>query len=187
MNLENLMFRLLAQAQEFFGPRNPNYNVTVEVADVPAARVIAMPDRYVIRLPRAYATDRLQVVWGIGHECGHVICGSRTPYVTALEEGACTISAIDAIGDQRDSIKAQYGEIPLGLPGLDSDYWYSEYLVFRLLDHDRDAIRKIREHQPRLSLADADLIRECVPSVGRRLADQLATKLTTTVQEFTNG
>ena len=182
LTLQALMFCLLAKAQELFGPRDPRYSVTVTLADVPTPRVVSGPDHFEILFPSAYATDRLQVVYGIGHEVGHVICDSHAPFVTRIEEGACEINAIDSIGIQREWITAQYGAIPVGFPDPNPDYWYSEYLVFRLLDHDQKAIRKIRERQPQLSLASADLILECVPAVSRRLAEQLAVRLTTTTE-----
>lgn len=178
MNLETLMFKLLAEAQELFGPRDPRYRVAIEAADISGAKTVspnptiasALPECLLIVVPLSCLDNPWHAVYYTSHEVGHVICGPSLGYTTNIEEGACVVHTVDSISR---FIMHKDGYC---MHSPQPKYWRAEYYVCQLLYHEPRAIRLIRERCPKLSMVDADLICECVPSIDRRLAEKLATE-----------
>ena len=92
----------------------------------------------------------------------HLLSPSGQRNALAVEEGLATIFC--------DEISERHG---LGLRSLDPPYITAKDRVTRLLNHDRDVVRKMRMINPTFRSWTAEFISELVSGLDPQLAEEL--------------
>lgn len=142
---------MLKTAEEMYGPRDKDYTILgVEfVGDNPRIWYPGNCKNIAIQLGASAMRSLEQACYQLAHECVHLLCPTGGEGATNLEEGiACYNSAY-------------YMRTQLGQPNWQStlpSYMKSEKLVTKIMNADKDSIKRMREQEFNISNISKSLL-----------------------------
>lgn len=154
--LTSRLGRLLATAEERYGPRDKSYTpLGVEFGgDGPGLWYPGNRGNVSIRLGRSAADDPSQAFFQLAHEVIHLLAPSGGMHAPVFEEGLATAFADEQASAHRSSWRSAA-----------PDYLAAKALVVRLLTKNPDAVRDIRTNEPSFSNWSPDLIEKAAPGL----------------------
>jgi len=156
----------LHKAETLYGPRDTSYFFAGFEFGPTNPRVWYPGDRkhIVIQLSSIARVSFPHAIYQLAHEVVHLLAPSGGRNANVLEEGLAT---------HFSEIYLQEAANIVIHPGIPS-YAVARDLLRQLLSIDGDAIRKLRQREPKFYLMTADLITAVIPGVPKKLAEQLA-------------
>lgn len=142
---------MLREAEEMYGPRDKDYTILgVEfVGDNARIWYPGNCKNIAIQLGVSAMTSLEQACYQLAHECVHLLCPTGAASSNNLEEGlACYNSA-------------HYMRTQLGQPNWESSlpsYIKSEKLVTKIMNSDKDSIKRMREQEFNISKISKSLL-----------------------------
>jgi hypothetical protein len=179
--LASQLGNMLRFAQSQFGSRDKSYTI-LGVEFIHNEPRIWYPDNcknIVIQLGTMCLLEPDRACFQLAHETIHLLSPTKWENVNVLEEG---LAAYFQVWYMNNQYPRDWPRSKVDWTRLPSPYEKAKILVERLLGVDQDAIRRLREQQPRLSQITAEEIRNAYPALDRY--DALA--LTTEFPEYQN-
>ncbi|KAB0669041.1 hypothetical protein F6V30_14490 [Oryzomonas sagensis] len=162
--LSTCLKNIIKDVEELFGPRDKDFVLLgVDFLFEGGPHLSVRDKTAVIQLEKAAFLDFELACLQCAHECVHLLSPSLRRETTYLEEGVATYFA-----NWLDS-KADFNRGQLLL----EEYQVALVHVEKLLNIDPNAIRVLRQHDPKLSKISKYLLLALYPSLGEAAADVL--------------
>lgn len=174
--IKDSILLIIGEAERLYGKRMQGYTMpTIEFRDVPRPLLEKWPDGRLVIVARTIVSE---TYYEGCSECAHEIIHALSPFnwseptSTVLEEGLATEFQRYIRDEWCTGAQNPFG----GHPD------YPEYLkamatVNELLEHDKDAIKKLRVEEEVIGHINACHIRKVFPGLRKGLAEELAEPL----------
>lgn len=173
--LTEIAGRLLALAEQRFGPRVPGWNFLGVFFDTDGP-CIAFPSRarneLEMRVTFSCRTNADLAGFQIGHEVVHMLAPDRNPPASMLEEGIATLFSLEGPAFLSPTYRT-WSIHYLATHPMVHHYNDALALVRQLLAIQSDAVMALRRHEPRIHAFTADFITHHLPRVPKALAAKL--------------
>ena len=176
--LASRLGQLIAFAEERFGPRDTTYCVLGTEFSVSGPQVWFPGNRkhIVVQLSLNCLTNAQSALYELAHETVHLLAPREEKVASVLEEGLATLFSIQ-------QMRRHYGQGWWDNRPGNANYYTAASQAQALLEQDSEAVKKLRQQEPRMSYITSEMIMHHCPSTSKELARALTCNFVYTFQE----